>query len=56
MKTFKDLGREVDLLLACLPSRFNIGEEFSNLVSVHARCGNLDGAGPVVIVVAQIEG
>lgn len=39
-----------------LPSFFaEVHEELSNLVCVHAWRGHLDGAGPVEVVVAQIE-
>jgi hypothetical protein len=39
-----------------LPRLFaEVHEELSDLVSVHAWGGHLDGAGPVEVVVAQVE-
>jgi len=33
----------------------DVGEKLSDLVGIHARGGNLDGAGPVVVVMAEVE-
>jgi len=54
------LGREVRALrlgeCLCPLAVADIGEEVGNLVGVHARGGNLDGARPVEVVVAEGEG
>lgn len=56
MKAFKDFSRDNSLIFSWLLSRFNIGEELSNLVGIHARCRYLDRTCPVVVVVAKVKG
>ena len=42
--------------VACLLRVADAGEEVCNLVGVHARCGDLDRASPIEVIMSQSKG